>query len=96
MICLFQCSADSVWLNESEIDQHVSTVEPYMLGPEPVKFIQQVRDGGGMLSSTALPHSGNKHVKNDFFYGSRKSWIIFLLMKENRKILEKSGKHQTL
>ena len=36
-----------MWLNETEIDQHVSTVEPYMLGLEPVKFITQVRDGVG-------------------------------------------------
>ena len=54
ILYFFQCTADSVWLNESEIEQHVLTVEPYMLGPEPVKFITQVRDGGGMLGQISF------------------------------------------
>ena len=62
-----------MWLNETEIDQHVSTVEPYMLGLEPVKFITQVRDGVGkdvfieyMYSKIYVKRPLSKRPKNGF------------------------------
>ncbi|KAK3587623.1 hypothetical protein CHS0354_032831 [Potamilus streckersoni] len=43
---LEKCSNEAFWLNESEMEQHLSLIMPYLLGLEPIRFVQQLSEEG--------------------------------------------------
>lgn len=36
-----------MWLSDAEMEQHMDSMSPCMLGPEPMKFVNQVKDSSG-------------------------------------------------
>ncbi|XP_052234478.1 uncharacterized protein LOC127847015 [Dreissena polymorpha] len=59
-----KCTDDAVWLNEVEMEQHLEDIQPLMLGPDPIKFVTQVKEGG-MLPQTLLSEASSEYVSVD-------------------------------
>jgi len=38
------------WLSDSEMEQHLDGISPLLLGPEPIKYVNQLKDNSGRLT----------------------------------------------
>ncbi|XP_060578202.1 uncharacterized protein LOC132735281 [Ruditapes philippinarum] len=58
-----KCSIDAVWLSDTEMEQHMDgSITPYMLGPEPIKFINQIKEGSGPVPQSTLSETSLEYV----------------------------------
>lgn len=46
---ILQCNTDLVWLSDTEMEQHLDGIAPPLLGPEPIKFVNQIKEGSGKI-----------------------------------------------
>lgn len=60
-----KCIPDAVWLSESEMEQHLDVMTPLLLGPEPIKFVNQVKEGSGSLPQSSLSETSLEYVDVD-------------------------------
>lgn len=60
-----KCAIDAVWLSDIEMELHLDDIEPYMLGPEPFKFVNLVKDGTGTQIQSSLSETSLEYVNVD-------------------------------
>ncbi|KAL4223534.1 hypothetical protein ACF0H5_017005 [Mactra antiquata] len=57
-----KCKPEAVWLSDTEMEQHMDGMTPCMLGPEPIKFINQVKEGSGLYPQSSLSEVNIEYV----------------------------------
>lgn len=60
-----KCKNETYWLSETEMDLHLDSMEPYILGPEPIKFSMQIKEAPGFAPQSSLSETCLEYVDPD-------------------------------
>ncbi|XP_052800805.1 uncharacterized protein LOC128231722 isoform X1 [Mya arenaria] len=60
-----KCAADAVWLSDTQMEQHLDDIQPLLLGPEPMKMANLIKDSSGIIPQTSLSENTMEYVSVD-------------------------------